>query len=411
MAAMSITSGLFFSLSLILALRERSFKWRQIVLPSAYCRAAFAMIAVALVSMAVAWLDPPLGIRATSFGEVKKFLYFVLPMLCAWALMRLSALNGRCLEEQSFWPVFWGMSAFVSILAVFQFWAVPLFGPEIQPYFGRFLRLIPSSLHAHGQGLMFFHLSFASVLSFSFCYALAKALWIEDSSARGALSARVAWFCLAALFALAVFYSYSRISWLGLGVAFVLLVLLRKPIWGLSALAVTLLLATFIWFTSDAVRERFNDPLGWGDRARLMRNAWLMFQDRPITGVGFAKTGFYADRYAEKLFGVNNVIGSHAHNNFLDVLATTGVLGGAAFLFWVICLQYYAWQEYRRSQNSDRWLPAALFVAGIVFQVNGLTQVNFYDAKSQHALVFWAGLVLALHWRRDWLTTEESQKP
>jgi MYXO-CTERM domain-containing protein len=32
--------------------------------------------------------------------------------------------------------------------------------------------------------------------------------------------------------------------------------------------------------------------------------------------------------------------------------------------------------------------------------VNGLTQVNFWDGKSQHTLMLWAGVVLALAIRR-----------
>ena len=52
----------------------------------------------------------------------------------------------------------------------------------------------------------------------------------------------------------------------------------------------------------------------------------------------------------------------------------------AALVTWVL----------RRGES-----PAAALAGLLAFQVNGITQVNFWDGKSQHTLMIWAGVVLS----------------
>jgi O-antigen ligase len=99
------------------------------------------------------------------------------------------------------------------------------------------------------------------------------------------------------------------------------------------------------------------------------------------------------------VLGHKPLFSSHAHNNILDVLASTGVFGLIAFLAWWILLWRYLWQSFWRSPPELRWLPAACLAAFVAFQVNGLTQVNFFDGKSEHSLMLWAGISLALFYR------------
>ena len=58
-----------------------------------------------------------------------------------------------------------------------------------------------------------------------------------------------------------------------------------------------------------------------------------MFLDRPLTGVGFSRTGELSPYYKKKnVYDETTDFTSHAHNNFLDILGATGGLGMLAFL-------------------------------------------------------------------------------
>jgi O-antigen ligase len=149
------------------------------------------------------------------------------------------------------------------------------------------------------------------------------------------------------------------------------------------------------------LRARFEANMA-GNRERVVmwESAWAMFKDRPLTGFGMGDTAQYTPIYAARLLGHRAEFTSHAHNNLLDQVAATGLLGLAAFLFWWGVLFVEAWRCFRRGPADERWLPAAALAAFLAFQVNGLTQVNFWDGKSQHTLMLWAGVTLAISLRR-----------
>jgi O-antigen ligase len=80
----------------------------------------------------------------------------------------------------------------------------------------------------------------------------------------------------------------------------------------------------------------------------------------------------------------------------LDIIAAMGIPGLIAYLAWWIFLFFASWRVYLFSKEEERWLPAAALGGLLAFQINGLTQVNFWDGKSQHTLMIWVGITLAL---------------
>ena len=396
MAAMSV-SGVLVVLTSAYFMRK-GVPWKPVILRSLYLKATAAMIVVGSLSLLYCWLSPPLGLEMEGFREVKKFLYFLQPPLMAWAILALCHKQKRSIEDHPFWWVLYGVSFIVSLIGIYQFWAGYFFSLEHILEHPRFFRKVPFGYHSHAQGVMFFHLSFATAIGFSYCYSAARFLWRRP---KDSTKVWLAWGTLAMLNLLAGIYTYSRIAWLAFFVGTIFLFGLRKPRWGVVIALVLLMGGTYKWVTDDDIRNRFFDRAGWSDRANIWAASFEMVKDRPLLGVGFAKSGHYTDVYAERAFGKNEGFASHAHNNVLDTLATTGILGLLAFLAWWGILIYYAWGLYRKSGPNERWLPAALLAAALLFHLNGLTQVNFYDAKSQHSLVLWVSLVLALTWRTE----------
>jgi O-antigen ligase len=390
MAGMGIGSGFFALCTLFLLWRSPEQRQKFVLLArGAYGRVTILLFLAAFFSLLAAWIWPPAGEAASGLKELSKFHYFFLPLFLA-----LAFLDGeKPLEQHPFWRFWIGMALFSTLLALLQFFGAAIFPQE---WLGsRFFRSIGSSGRFHGQGLMFFHLSFASCLSFFAACGLARALWPRQGDKRWL------WSLIALAGLLAVFFSYSRISWIAIGVIVVVLGFLKRPLWGLLGLMLVFATGFAAWNFSDTLRARYVDNRnGNEDRYALWLAALETAKDRPLSGVGFGRTGRYSEYYLERVLGDKPRFASHAHNNFLDALAAMGWPGLLAFLAWWGALFLMAWQAFRAAPDAERWLPAAALAGFLAFQVNGLTQVNFWDGKSQHSLMVWAGITLALHARR-----------
>jgi len=92
-------------------------------------------------------------------------------------------------------------------------------------------------------------------------------------------------------------------------------------------------------------------------------------------------------------FHSNDVFSGHAHNNLIDMLGGTGAIGTAAWLFWCAVVLVITLRAARKNAGFAR----GLLCAWIVFHINGLTQVNFWDAKVEHQMAW------MLAWTLSWL--------
>lgn len=341
-----------------------------------------------LLSLIAARFFPVAANGLIGFSELKKFHFFFYPPLIALALN----LTAESIEEHPFWKFWLGMGILSALTAITQFFARDLY-PESW-LDGRFFRQIGMNDHFHGQGFMFFHLSFASCMCFVSAAALARFYW----PLRGEVGAkRWRWLGLSVLVFLGTFLSYSRTGAFALVAIVFLLSFLKRPLWGAITLAVAVVLAAGLWQWSPTLQGRWrNNQVGNLERVRMWESAGMMFRDRPITGVGMNRTGEYSPLYATKIFGQRPQFTSHAHNNILDSLASTGLVGFAAFLFWWGVLITGVIAAFRAAPKEERWLPAAALAGFLAFHVNGLTQINFWDGKTQHTLMIWVGISLAI---------------
>jgi O-antigen ligase len=393
MAGMSVGGGLFLAASfwsIARSWKAGAGKHLKEAFRHPVMIASLAVFAVSFLSLAWAWISPPLGEPVSGFKELKKFHHFLYPPFIALAFLY----TADEIEKHPFWKFWGGMGIFCGILACLQFFGRDLF-PEAW-LDSRFFRPIGETGRFHGQGLMFFHLSFAACMSFVAAAGLARVLWPFKWDSR---REKLFWAAVALAGFVAVFFSYSRISLVGILVIAALLFFLKRPIWGAATVVVLIGLSLVIWRESPSLQQRFSQTSGATIERKLMwQSAWEMFQDRPALGFGFARSGRYTPAYAEKILGRKPWFTSHAHNNVLDALAATGAAGLLAYLAWWGVLFVSAWRSFRSA--TEKWLPAAALAAMVAFQVNGLTQVNFWDGKSQHTMMIWAGVVLALSLRR-----------
>lgn len=397
MAPMSISAALFAGMSIF-----GLYQWQgrrelfRFFFRSWYGKTTLFLLLVSMISVVCALAFPPLGMLPEEpFSQFKKVHYFLLPLF----VVACFALTGLKRDDQGLWRCIWGMAFFVSIVTIVQFWGREFFPESV--IHNRFFRPIPGNDRFHGQGLMYFHLSFACAMGFAYSYACARFLWKKSTDTT---TTRVAFFVLSVLVGLAIFYSFSRISWLAVVLVPCFLAFMKKPLCGALLLLGFVIAVPIMWNEDSVFRNRIGefwhtDLNGFQGRMIVWRSSLEMIKDRPLVGVGFGKTAQYSPEYSFRYFGTQQWFSSHAHNNLLEAFASSGVLGFLAYLAWWGALFWYSLRQYRAAGENEKWFPAASMAAVLAFQINGLTQVNFYDGKSQHAMMLWIGLLLVQEWQ------------
>ena len=161
---------------------------------------------------------------------------------------------------------------------------------------------------------------------------------------------------------------------------------------GILALAAIALIA---WVGADKAIERFSEvrnlDLSVARRASMARAAAEIFRDNPVKGAGLGALAAVYPRY-ETVYDGNIV--EHVHNDYIEALAETGIVGG-------ICGLAFLWLLYRESHRSfaakQAHFSSALH-AGAIAAVSGLLLHSFLDFNlhiPSNALLFLTQVYLA----------------
>jgi O-antigen ligase len=108
-----------------------------------------------------------------------------------------------------------------------------------------------------------------------------------------------------------------------------------------------------------------------GPRSHVWRAGWDLFRERPILGWGMDtfRLAFGRKRPPEYWQVEWNATPTRAHNELLHVLATQGLVGGAAVLILLIGLGQAAWQAHRGTSREDRFFVTAVIAGTVAFLV------------------------------------------
>ena len=184
----------------------------------------------------------------------------------------------------------------------------------------------------------------------------------------------------------ALFLSASRGGIVSFFVQFALLTYLLLRRRGLAkrllAVSAVLLAALMIvtWLGVGRILQRFSSlqtlEVTEGKRAAMRRGAWHIFLDHPLAGTGLGTLQIVYPPY-ETLY--DGKIVNHAHNDYLEALAETGMLGGLCCAWFLGVLFIKSFSLFRQSDFS---FPAALQLSGMVacsgFLVHALVDFNFH---------------------------------
>jgi len=251
-----------------------------------------------------------------------------------------------------------------------------------------------ASFASRARGLAGHYMTFGGQLLLFIPVALGVALTTRSPRWRWSAAA-VALLALAPLAA-----TFTRSAWLGLFVACAVLLAVERPL-GLAILAVAGVLAWF--FAPGAWGARLHsvvDPANLWNRERVfMWDAGVrMFRDHPLTGVGLQDLHSLYDSYRSPE-SVERA--GHLHNAYVQIAASMGLVGLAAFAWLYGSLLRTAWGGLRvgagRHEGPELSAGVRLGVTAALagFLVAGLFEWNFGDEELLYHLYTLVGIAWA----------------
>jgi O-antigen ligase len=109
-----------------------------------------------------------------------------------------------------------------------------------------------------------------------------------------------------------------------------------------------------------------------------------MARDYPLTGVG---PDNFRWRFSEYSGVAEDNLGIHAHDQYLESLADTGVLGFAAFLWLTLSLVRLAVRRVRRAPREDQIWRAALLASLVAWLTHAA--VDDFERFWPTSVAFW----------------------
>lgn len=189
-----------------------------------------------------------------------------------------------------------------------------------------------------------------------------------------------------------LFFSYARGAWLG----FLSSILFFFDKNFKKAIAVILIICTALmcsYFFSTGVqyivhRRAESDH----DRTAFYKASWIAFTRKPILGYGFRNFESYSSDIKTEFKLSSPQFKGHAHNNFLENMASSGILGVSFFLMWLGCWFYESWKEPLLRMVSVPFIMA--------FSVSGLFQYSFGDGENLYFILIFYTLSTVYHYVR-----------
>ncbi len=206
---------------------------------------------------------------------------------------------------------------------------------------------------------------------------------------------------------LGLLWSYTRGAWIGAAASvFVMSLYLGRRVAIASVLAGVILVGG-----GSIASERFRDRLASivsltnqsnTERLDVWRANIAMFKDNPILGVGYGVNEEIIGDYYAKL-GITQEFGGHAHNNYLQFLSGTGILGFIAYTAFSLIFLFMSHRLLRTLPPEAYW-PRAIALgalgAQVALHVGGLTECNFKDAEVNHQYMLILALLMVV-WRNN----------
>lgn len=233
-------------------------------------------------------------------------------------------------------------------------------------------------------------MTFANSLSIAFCF-----LYAFQVIGKGFQKTHMKFITYVTLctIASALLTTFTRGVWFGVFLTLFIITTLYKKIYGVFFLLIFIIFFYFLYNESYLIKNRITNIFATeqesvSDRVDVWRAHWAMFKDYPLLGVGLNMTKKRIQEYHIKIKGEPGFY-SHAHNNILQVLASTGILG---FIF-LSSFFYKLFLVFFKGIYQNKYIYA-LFAILLCLNLSGLTEANFFDGEVLHMFIFLLALSL-----------------
>ncbi|HML34135.1 O-antigen ligase family protein [Sporomusa sphaeroides] len=179
---------------------------------------------------------------------------------------------------------------------------------------------------------------------------------------------------------IAMLFNGTRIIWIAVSVLLPLLLILyyqsiKKvfPYIVVSLILVGILVSSVPLLHTRVVTLTDMSYQSNSERVLMWKSAWAMFCDHPLTGVGLGQYPYYYQtEYMSPL--AKEIHQRHAHNNFLQMLAETGLIGFTAYCLMMGSILYYSFSDWLHSRDTSSLM---FFAATLGVGIQSLTDFNF----------------------------------
>ncbi len=194
--------------------------------------------------------------------------------------------------------------------------------------------------------------------------------------------------------------TYTRTVWIAmLCVLFVALLYarIRKAAFISAAVLVAVLIA--VYFNAFEIKDRIlysfdlSSNSSQGARLAVWSVNWQIFLDHPIFGVGFENSSkLYPQYYLDVLSQTGGYIPGHAHNQFLNILTGSGLVGLFAFLGIFISGLVFFHRKFRASlEIEQKQLSLSSLLCIIAFFACSMTETPIIQQETRNYLLIVLG--------------------
>lgn len=192
----------------------------------------------------------------------------------------------------------------------------------------------------------------------------------------------------------AVMLTFSKGGILSLSIA--LLILISKALKKRTFIPVLLIVSiiSIVVALNPMTRAMFEgvskveSSFSYMSRLNFYEDAWKIFLENPITGVGFGNLGSFS------MFKFTKAVAS-AHNIVLGMLGETGLVGTMLFISLIIYSLTVCFKNYIKETNEKNKILLWSFISaffGVI--VNSMIEPNFEGW--QFSIIFWASIAVFL---------------
>jgi O-antigen ligase len=202
-----------------------------------------------------------------------------------------------------------------------------------------------------------------------------------------------------AIILLSLLFTYAQGVWLSLLITLPIMAFFASRKFFFMTIAILAIVSGVMLKKDPEFKTKMMNVLTDSDsnlenRKKLWQANTDMFHAHPWIGVGYQQNELLSQEYFEKA-GIKDGVPGHAHSNYIEFLSTTGIIGTAAYMLFILAFILMTSRLLSTIPTTHYWhrvFTLSALGAQIAFHVGGLTQCNFGIPEAQHLLFFWLAI-------------------